>query len=250
MIYTVEPEIINPGERDGLIILCEHASNHIPDRYDGLGMSAAQQQDHIAWDIGAAEVTRKMAALMGVSAVVANVSRLVIDCNREPDRPCLIPETSDGVHISGNAGLDLSERQARIAAYYTPFHRAAESLIDAHLQAGVRPIVVGMHSFTPHMDGHQRPWHAGFMWNRDPRLAEAMMGLMERETDLCIGNNKPYSGRDLYYTMQRHGADRGLAQTTIEVRHDMLLTDAQTSEWAALLADCLDECMQRGDLRD
>ncbi len=245
----IHPEIINPGKRPGLIILCEHASNFIPPVYEGLGLSRKHLIDHIAWDIGTEAVTRKMAEMMEVPAVLAKVSRLVIDCNREPDRHGLVPEVSDGIDIPGNRGLDLSARQARISAYYTPFHRAANTLVQAHLKAGIRPLVVGMHSFTSQMDGIKRPWQVGFLYNKDPRLAEAMMGLMERETDLCIGNNQPYSGKDLYYTMERHGAAHGLAQTTMEVRQDMLKTEAQTTEWAALLADCLDECMQRSDLR-
>jgi predicted N-formylglutamate amidohydrolase len=247
-VSTVQPEILNPDAREGLIILCDHASNHVPEAYQGLGLSDDNLKDHIAWDPGAAAVTRRMCEMMGVSAVLAPVSRLLIDCNREPDHATLVPPVSDGVTIPANQDLTGKAIAARKAAYYQPFHDACEALVEAHLDAGVVPLVVGMHSFTPEMAGEKRPWHAGFLWNRDPRLAQAMIGLMERETDLVIGDNLPYSGQDLYYSMQRHGADHGLPQTTIEIRQDLLQKPSMVQEWAALMADLLDECMQRPDI--
>lgn len=244
----LQPEILNGDALGGVIVLCDHASNFVPCEYESLGLEAEHFEKHIAWDIGAADVTRKICSMMGVAGVLAPVSRLLIDCNREPDHGTLIPPLSDGVHIPANRDLGPAAVQARKDAYYTPFHDACAGLVEAHLNAGKVPLVVGMHSFTPEMGGETRPWHAGFLWNRDPRRAQAMIGLLERETDLVVGDNLPYSGRDLYYTMQRHGADHGLPQTTIEVRQDLLATDAMTTEWAALLADILDECMNRADI--
>ncbi len=244
-----KPEVINPEARKGLIILCDHASNVVPAQLDGLGLDAKYLQEHIAWDIGAAAITRQMCEMMGIAAVLAPVSRLVIDCNREPDSETLIPPQSDGIAIPGNEGLTAAGIAQRKRDYYTPFHEACEALVKAHLEAGVTPLLVGMHSFTPVMNGSERPWQIGFLWNRDPRLAQAAIGLLERETDLTVGDNLPYSGRDLYYTMQRHGADHGLAQTTIEIRQDLVQTPAMITEWAALLADVLDECMERDDIK-
>jgi len=244
----LQPEILNGDALGGVIVLCDHASNFVPREYESLGLEAEHFEKHIAWDIGAADVTRKICSMMGVAGVLAPVSRLLIDCNREPDHKTLIPPASDGVHIPANRDLGPAAVKARKDAYHTPFHDACAGLVAAHLSAGKVPLVVGMHSFTPEMGGETRPWHAGFLWNRDPRLAQAMIGLLERETDLVVGDNLPYSGRDLYYTMQRHGADHGLPQTTIEVRQDLLATDAMTTEWAALLADILDECMNRADI--
>ncbi|WP_262690751.1 N-formylglutamate amidohydrolase [Kordiimonas aestuarii] len=244
----LKPEILNGDALGGVIVLCDHASNHVPADYADLGLDAAEFEKHIAWDIGAADVSRKICAMMGIAGVLAPVSRLLIDCNREPDHKTLIPPASDGVNIPANRDLGPRAVAARKAAYYTPFHDACARLVDAHLKAGKVPLVVGMHSFTPEMGDEPRRWHAGFLWNKDPRLAQAMIGMLERETDLVVGDNLPYSGRDLYYTMQRHGAEHGLPQTTIEVRQDLLATDAMTTEWAALLADILDECMNRADI--
>ncbi len=242
------PEIVNPDATAGLVILCEHASNHIPDELQRLGLPNVELKRHIAWDIGAEAVTRKMCEMMGATAVIAKVSRLVLDANREPDRDSLVPKHSDGTEIPGNMNLSEDDIEARRQAFYYPFHSAADQVIERHQAAGVNPIVIGMHSFTPHMDGSDRPWQIGFLWNKDQRLAQALIGLLERETDLTIGDNEPYSGQDLYYTMQRHGADRGLLQTTVEIRQDLLADDNMVTQWAALLADCLDECMHRPDL--
>lgn len=244
----VQPEILNPDARTGLIILCDHATNHIPEGFDKLGLENAHLEDHIAYDLGAEAVTRKMCSMMGGAAVLAPVSRLLIDCNREPDHPTLVPAVSDGIAIPANQDLSPRAIEARKASYYYPFHDACAALVESHLDEGIVPLVVGMHTFTPEMAGEKRPWHAGFLWNKDPRLAQAMIGLMERETDLVIGDNLPYSGQDLYYTMERHGAAHGLPQTTIEIRQDLLAKQSMVDEWAALMADLLDECMQRDDI--
>ncbi len=244
----LEPIIINPDVRSGVVILCEHASNHIPEAYANLGLNGADLEKHIAWDIGVEKVTRKICELMDVSAVLSPVSRLLIDKNREPDHPTLIPFVSDDIIIPANQDLTARAIEARKRAYYDPFHEACDVLIEAHLADGIVPLIIGMHSFTPVMKNEERPWQIGFLWNKDQRLAQAMIGMIERETDLTVGDNQPYSGKDLYYTMQRHGAERGLPQTTIEIRQDLLADDKMVLEWAALLADMLDECMHRSDI--
>jgi predicted N-formylglutamate amidohydrolase len=243
-----QPVVINSDARGGVILLCDHATNHVPVEYDNLGMAPDELKQHIAFDIGAEAVTRKICEMMGVAAVLGPVSRLIIDCNREPDRPSLVPKESDGIHIPANQDMTASAIAARRDAYYYPFHNACEKMINDHLNAEKIPLVIGVHSFTPEMNGEKRPWHVGFLWNEDPRLAQAMIGLLERETDLTVGDNLPYSGKDLYYTTQRHGADNGLPQTTLEIRQDLIDTDEKTTQWAALLADILDECMSRDDL--
>jgi predicted N-formylglutamate amidohydrolase len=249
LLEAIEPEVLNGNATGGLVIICEHASNHIPSALKNLGLDEKYLNEHIAIDIGAEAVTRAMAEMMGVTAIIARVSRLVIDCNREADHETLVPETSDQVFIPGNADLTPEAIATRRLAYYEPFHQACDNVIEQQIEKGEIPLVIGMHSFTDIMNGFVRPWQIGFLWNKDPRLAEAMMGLMERETDLTIGNNEPYSGKDLYYTMNRHGMVHGLPQTTIEIRQDLLNKSSMVMEWAALLADMLDECMQRSDVR-
>lgn len=251
MPHTMEqPVLINPDAKAGVIFFCDHATNHVPQGYDNLGLEDQYLQEHIAYDIGAEAVTRKICDMMGVSAVLGPVSRLLVDCNREPGMSSMIPASSDGIDIPANRDLTPSVIEARMQAYYYPFHAAGEKLVAAHLAAGVTPLVIGMHSFTPIMNEEERPWHVGFLWNEDPRLAQAMIGLFERETDLVVGDNLPYSGKDLYYTMQRHGADHGLPQTTLEIRQDLVDTEDKVMQWAALIADVLDECIGRADLSE
>ena len=249
MPHTMEqPVLINPDAKAGAILFCDHATNHVPPGYENLGLEVTYLQEHIAYDIGAEAVTRKVCELMGVSAVLGPVSRLLIDCNRGPEQTSIIPASSDNIDIPANRDLTASAIEARKQAYYYPFHEAGEKLVSEYLEAGEVPLVVGIHSFTPVMEGEERPWHVGFLWNEDPRLTQAMIGLLERETDLVIGDNLPYSGKDLYYTMQRHGANHGLPQTTLEIRQDLVDTEDKVVQWAALIADILDECMRRPDL--
>ncbi len=245
-----QPVLINQHARVGVILLCDHATNHVPTAYDSLGLDDQYFEDHIAYDIGAEAVTRKICEMMGAPAVLGPVSRLLIDCNREEHHATLVPPVSDNIPIPANKDLTNTTITARKEAYYYPFHDACEKLVFDHVEAGIVPLVIGMHSFTPTMNGEDRAWHVGFLWNEDPRLAQAMIGLMERETDLVVGDNLPYSGTDLYHTMQKHGADHGLPQTTLEIRQDLVDDDAKTTQWAALIADLLDECLSRSDLRE
>ena len=244
------PQILNEQARVGVILLCDHASNHIPAGYENLGLDDEYLDEHNAWDIGMAEITRRIAKMMKVPAVLAPVSRLVIDCNRGPDDPTLVPRVSDGINIPVNNDMGAAQIAARRKTYWEPFHQAADAIVKAHLDDGIVPLVIGMHSFTPSMDGEDRPWGISFLWNKDPRLAQAMIGWMERETDLVVGDNVPYSGRELYYTMQTHGADHGCPQTTLEVRQDLVLGKGMLDQWAALIADAIDECLERPELRE
>lgn len=246
---TIKPTVLHPKSREGVVILCDHATNHIPEGYENLGLEANILESHIGWDIGAADVARCMSFMMNVPAVFAPTSRLLIDCNRSPDSGSLVPAISDGAMVPANQQLSDSNIKNRKTAYYDPFHNACAEIVSDHIDEGYNPLVIGLHSFTPTMDGFERPWQIGFMWDEDPRLAQAMIGLIERETDLVVGINEPYSGKELYHTMQRHGADHGLPQTVIEIRSDLITEgEGMIRQWAALLADCLDECMSRDDL--
>ena len=259
-LAPILPDIVNATQfggkdaRSNLVLLCEHASNAIPPELQQLGLEDEALEQHIAYDLGAKQVTLDMAAMMGVPAVLANVSRLVIDCNRSPrqkdaDYAGLIPEVSDGRIIPGNQNLSHADIKARVDAYFTPFHHAADTVINGAIKAGKPPMIVGIHSFTPATQSSgDRPWQIGLMWNKDAKLAQAMMGLIERETQLFLGANEPYSGMELFYTMNRHAGSRNLPHMVVEIRQDLLQTRSHQEEWAVLLANCLDECFDRNDL--
>lgn len=238
-IDTRHPEIVNADGDGEVLILCDHASNRIPEPLGTLGLQPRLLDDHIAWDIGAADVARGLSASLDAPAVLATVSRLVIDLNREPDSPTLIPAASDGTPIPGNQGLSDAERGNRIQAIHAPYHRACADVLQRMLAAGKRPVVIAMHSFTPVMDGQARPWEIGFLYDRDPRLFHAFRHVLLARHELTIGDNEPYSGEELYHTMREHGEAHGLPQTTVEVRQDLIGDADGVRRWTDILATAL-----------
>lgn len=235
-------DVLNPQGRGRLLLVCDHASNHIPEEYGDLGLAPHHLEDHIAWDIGAAELTRALSEAFDAPAVLARFSRLLIDPNRAPDAPSLIPGESDGISIPGNRDMDDTRRAERVERFYDPFHQAVAAQAAAFRDRGEVPLVIGMHSYTPVMNGEPRPWQAGLLWNRDPRLAHAFLDAFKTR-DILAGDNEPYSGRELFHTMQIHGADHGLPQATLEIRQDLIDDRQGIAEWTALLKDILDELL-------
>lgn len=227
--------ILRPGGKAPILFVCDHAASDIPAAYSDLGLRPDQLCRHIAWDIGAAALTEKLSAALDAPAVLARFSRLLIDPNRAPDAPTLIPQVSDGVEIPGNQHIDAQERQRRIDRYYTPFHAAVAGLTGGFRKRGVVPLVIGVHSFTPIMNAKARPWHAGLLWDRDPRLAGELLAGLSARPGLVVGDNEPYTGRALFYTMQVHGAAFGFPQVTVEIRQDEIDSDAGVAKWAVLL---------------
>lgn len=239
------PRLLRQKGRAPLLILCDHASNVIPPELEALGLAQDHLGTHIAHDIGAAGVTRRLSALLDAPAIMATVSRLVIDLNRDPLSQNPFPETSDGITIPGNRALDAEARAARIARWFEPYHACIEQQLAQMMARGMRPVVIGLHSFTPVMNGAARPWQIGFLYDRDARLYERMAPPL-RARGLMVGDNEPYSGRDLYYTMKRHGEAHGLLQATIEIRQDLIADEAGEAEWAGILAETLNPILQKG----
>lgn len=227
----------HPGANLHWLVLCDHASNRVPPEMADLGLSAAKLQDHIAWDIGARDVTRRLAAHLHSPWIEHAVSRLVIDANRPADHPTLIPHISDGTAIPGNQRLGSEERQRRLESYYRPYHRR----IDRHLKQlqsiSLAPILVSIHSFTPCLgsEGTHREWPIGVLWDKDPVFASHLIRELGRD-GVHVGNNKPYDGRAIPGdTVDQHAASRGLRHTTIELRQDQLGTPAMRARWARRL---------------
>jgi predicted N-formylglutamate amidohydrolase len=225
-------EILNPDGVSAYVFNCDHASGRIPDRYGHLGLDDAVLGRHIAWDIGAADVTRRLSTHLDAVAVFSGFSRLLIDCNRQTDHPTLIPPISDGVIIPGNVNIATADRAARIERYFDPYHRALDGVLDSAVKARV-PALVSVHSFTPIMNGYERPWHIGILWNRDPRLAKALIAQLRMNTDLEVGENEPYSGRDMAgFSIHHHGGGRGIPHLLIELRQDLIDTHHGVEVWA------------------
>jgi predicted N-formylglutamate amidohydrolase len=224
--------IENAGGAGRYVIVCDHASNIVPAEYGSLGLDPAAREAHIAWDPGALGVARALARVVDAPLIYATVSRLVIDCNRPPDAPDLVPETSEATAIPGNADLSQAERDRRIAAIHAPYHDAIDALIEERLAAGKETALVAVHSFTPVFHGVTRPWEIGIVFDRDRRLADVLIAGLQGD-GLNVGINEPYAPADrVYTTMTRHGEGHGLACVMIEIRNDLIRDEAEQHAWA------------------
>ena len=234
----------------GLVILCDHAENTLPAHYGTLGLDPAQLERHIGYDIGAKALCEQLADALDATLVMSKFSRLLIDPNRGEDDPTLIMRLSDGAVVPGNAYHDAAERAHRLAAYYRPYDDAIGKAIGHVMQVtGRAAVLFSLHSFTPIWRGHPRPWHAGVLWDSDPRLAVPLMEALEAEGDLIVGNNEPYRGELPGDTMHRHGTMKGLPHALLEVRQDLIHTDAGVAEWAGRLTPMLRQLVERDSLR-
>lgn len=233
-------ELFNPGGKPRLLFVCDHASNYIPSELKGLGLAPDLLGTHIAYDIGAAEVTRQMAQAFDAPAVLGTHSRLLIDLNRGEDDPTIVMKLSDGSIIPGNASADLKEVESRIARYYRPYHGAVGNLVSAARNTGVAPVIVSIHSFTPEWKGRARPWQVGVLWSRkDRRLSDALLDVLRAEDDLMVGDNQPYSGELEGDCMAKHALANGLPHVLIEIRQDLIADPAGAARWANRLAPLL-----------
>ncbi|MBO0766287.1 MAG: DUF1244 domain-containing protein [Hyphomicrobiaceae bacterium] len=221
-----------PGRTDrGLLLLCDHAGNALPPGYGTLGLLPEQLKRHIAYDIGAAAITRALAAALEVPALLTRYSRLLIDPNRGRDDPTLIMRLSDGAVIPGNRKIDAAERDKRLGLYYEPYHRAVDAAIDCFLALGIPPILLSIHSFTESWKESARPWHVGVLWGGDGRVAKPLLEALYAEGDLIVGENEPYAGQLEGDCLWRHGAQRGLASAIVEIRQDLIRDAAGQEAW-------------------
>jgi predicted N-formylglutamate amidohydrolase len=223
-----------------LILLCDHASNALPAQYGSLGLPRHEFHRHIAYDIGAYDVTLGLARRLNSPALLTAFSRLLIDPNRGLDDPTLIMKVSDGAVVPGNAGIDEGERNSRIENYWMPYQQAIAQRIDAALALGIVPALVSIHSFNPHWKGKPRPWHIGILWDRDPRLAQLMLAGLREHADLIVGDNEPYHGALEGDTLNTHATRRGLAHALVELRQDLIDTKSGVDEWVERLARLLE----------
>ena len=241
--------VLNCESEARFLLVCDHASRHIPDRYQGLGLDEATLHRHIAWDIGAGDVTRRLVELLDAPAVVGSISRLVIDYNRPPDDPTSIIAISDGAMVPGNQDVDDAEAQLRRDRYLHPYHRAIDAMLERFAKRGIVPALIPIHSFTPVMDGFERPWEIGVLWDRDPRLATRLLHALRENPAVEVGDNEPYTGSDpKSYSLQVHGEVRGLAHASLEIRQDLIDTPRGVETWAYIVADALRHALDDDDL--
>jgi predicted N-formylglutamate amidohydrolase len=239
-------EIINAEGRADALLICDHASAAIPASLGDLGLDQGQRRLHIAWDIGVGEVTRRLSRGLDAPGVLSGYSRLVIDCNRQLEDPSSIAQESDDIAVPGNRGLDKQARRLRAEACFWPYQKAIAKRIAASRRHGRVPIVISLHSFTPVMQGFERPWQIGILSNRDRRVAERLLDLLRRDSVLAVGDNQPYDGRvGRGYGIAEHGERNGLPHALIEIRQDQIDTrhgaEAMAGRLAPVLAEIIDD---------
>jgi predicted N-formylglutamate amidohydrolase len=224
------------------VIVVDHAGSRIPRALANLGLPPAELQRHIAWDIGALGVARRVAAALGAPLVAQNYSRLVIDCNRDPNVPSSIPLISETSEIPGNRSLSAGERAARRAEVFEPYHGRIAALLDERLAAGRTSILVAQHTMTDVYHGVRRGMHAAILYNRDRRFAGLVLDQLRLDTTLVVADNEPYFVSDeTDYTVPHHAEARSLPYVEIEIRQDLVTGEAGQVEWAARIAQALTE---------
>jgi predicted N-formylglutamate amidohydrolase len=241
---TDQPYEYAPAQRGDspLLFLCDHASHALPPSYGSLGLAPELFEAHIASDLGAAAVTRALASAFGAGAILARWSRLLVDLNRGEDDPTLIMKVSDGSLVPGNARIDDAEAASRIARYHAPYHAAIAREIDTMRAAGLVPVLVSMHSFTPVWKGWRRPWEIGVLWDRDGRLARPLIAELAW-AGFTVGDNEPYSGELENDCLYRHGTMRGLPHVLIEMRQDLIADPAAAQAFAVRLKPIVERAL-------
>ena len=242
-------EVIHAGKDRRLIIACDHASRRIPRSLGTLGLSDRYLDDHIAWDIGAAEVARILCRRLGCVAMLGNYSRLVIDLNRDLDDATAMPEISDGVLIPGNMSLGEIQRAQRIRELYEPYHEAMRREISSLVSGEHVPVMINIHSFTPRQHGLNRPWDVGVLWDADARLALPLMARLRSSGGIRVGDNEPYSGRHpADFTVDHHAESQGLACAGVEIRQDLVANPGGQAAWSDNLARALESVLADEEL--
>ena len=243
--------LFNAAGKANLLVFCDHAGRAFPARLGTLGLGPRELDQHIAWDIGIAGLGKRLSLSLDAPFFMTTYSRLVIDCNRRLHDPTSIPQESDRTPIPGNRGLSPDDRRQRQEEIFTPYHMALETELQRRLDDGRVPVVVSLHSFTPVMNGFQRPWHVGILWNRDARLPVPLMRRLAMEPDLIVGDNEPYSGRDGHgYSIKAHAERKGLAHALFEIRQDLIAEESGQARWADILHRVLKDVLDGPGLHE
>jgi predicted N-formylglutamate amidohydrolase len=235
--------VLRPHGSGRFVLLCDHASNHIPPEFQELGLPPHELARHIAWDIGAAGVTLALSEIFDAPAILCNTSRLVIDCNRHVDAPDLIPEVSDGTAIPGNLHVSEAARAARIERWFHPYHDAVESVLLDREAKGVPSVAVSIHSMTACLAGQPRPWQIAVSSYLDRRLAEPVLDALRQPGDVTVGDNQPYDlDPEVDYSIPFHALRRRLLHLQVEFRQDEIWDAATQHRWAVRFAHTLTKC--------
>lgn len=243
-------KLIEGDYSKGMLLVCDHASNALPEGYDNLGLEPSEFDRHIAYDIGAEKLAKGLAKALGVPCVLSCFSRLLIDPNRGVKDPTMVRQLSDGTIIPGNYPLSADELENRLTNFHAPYHHAVEAAMEKILQSGTVPLMFSVHTMTDRWNGEKRPWHMAWLYNQDLRMLNACMEEMADLKDLCIGLNEPYVGALNGDTVDVHCTQKGYANLLLEIRQDLVGTQKDIDEWVNRLAPILEKVNLRPDLHE
>jgi predicted N-formylglutamate amidohydrolase len=231
---------VNAGGRSPFLLTSDHYGRVLPRALGDLGIPESELVRHIGWDIGIGGVADRLARMLDAHLIAQRYSRLVIDCNRPPGVASSIPMISEATAIPGNENLSAAAKEMRRREIFDPYHGRIGAAIDARVQSGRPTVLVALHSFTPVYYGEVRPWHIGTLYRRDTVLPRLLLKHLRQQGDLVVGDNEPYAVSDLTdYTIPVHGEARGLVNTGIEIRQDLIADDIGQQQWAERLARIL-----------
>lgn len=241
--------VLRPEAASDFVLVCDHASQRLPRALGTLGLNDTELDSHMAWDIGAGSLAHLLAERLDATLVVQNYSRLAIDCNRPLTAPDSIARRGEWNEIKGNLNLRSADIETRITEIFSPYHEALGACLDQRQRARRRTLLVAVHSFVPTLRGDERPWHIGVMYNRDDRLAAAVLKQLRRDERLRVGDNEPYAmGDENDYTLPLHGEGRGILHVGLEIRQDLIADESGQKSWAGRLASLLNRAT--ADLSD
>ena len=242
-------QLINDEGAARTLLVCDHASRRIPRSLNDLGLDRLALRRHIACDIGAGEVTRRLSRMLDAPAILANYSRLVVDCNRRLNDPTAFLAVSDGEFVPGNHDLTPQAKTLRADTIFHPYHAGVRDRLVRFHEAGITPAFIAIHSFTPIFNGTSRPWQIGVLWDTDPRIPVPLMEKLGRIPGLVVGDNEPYSGRaPADYTIDHHAEPAGMPHVSIEIRQDLISTSEGAERWSLILGRALAEILEDDEL--
>jgi predicted N-formylglutamate amidohydrolase len=237
--------VVNPLSKAPVLLVCDHASCRFPQKLGDMGLDPFARRCHLAIDIGAGRLTERLARSLGVTAVIAQYSRLVIDCNRQLMDPGAFLEYGDGIIVPGNRNLSQADKDARADAIYWPYHNAIEEQIARLRAVGPNPAFISIHSFTPVLNGISREVQAGVLWDKDSRLSDIFIEQF-RASGLVTGDNEPYSGKAPQdFTIDHHAEEIGLPHVGIEIRQDLIDDIAGIEKISPLMHEIIDTIPER-----
>lgn len=242
--------VLSPLAEKPILLVCDHASDRFPKALGDMGLDPFARRCHLAIDIGAGALTESLAASLGVTAVLQNYSRLIVDCNRQLMDPGAFLEYGDGILVPGNRNLHADDKERRADALYWPYHRAIEEQIVRLRKAGPAPAFVAIHSFTPVLNGESRAWQIGVLWDKDERLRHIFLEGFH-EAGYYVGDNVPYSGKAPQdFTIDHHAEPIGLPHVGIEIRQDLLRNKKGIAQIARVMHKIIEGIPERLDMKD